>query len=576
MMLFSVDSLFEGTMKYITSLIIATVIVLFLVLLYLFVIKRSNRRKAIRDLEKRYSDIHDHLTGNVEQSINRINFISQKNMVYVQLHEQFVKEYDDILQNQDKSTYIAITQLKSLVLEKKYHGIKSIIDSCKTTLSEFSKRVSSLDERLVKILQKDEECRQQAVTLQRQYREVKEKYSEYLIELKLVEKSFEKIFEKIDRYFQEFEDLSNSAQYEESEEKLPTISKVLTALDEALVDLPSLCTLANTVLPNRIDELGKRYQEMEKEHYPLHHLKVNLAIEEFNNDLESIKTRLSNFQLDGIKEESDQIEDRIIAFFRAFEVEKEAKVFFNQNCEEIYNSTYNLEKHFLKLKRMIPGFKDIYVIKANYLEDLEAVQNDINNLGNIKRDLDTYIHSSTKQPYSILVRKLHDLQEERTRINEVINDFQKYLTSLKKDSEYAFKYISTKFVALKKAQALLREIGVSSYKETLVIRFEKAYYYLDTIGELIKSKPLDVQAINDNLAIVVEIIAPLIKEVEEQSSQRKYAEDSIVYANQYRQEFYDVRQVLARAERSFNEGDFTRTIDETVKIIKKMRPDVIS
>ena len=51
------------------------------------------------------------------------------------------------------------------------------------------------------------------------------------------------------------------------------------------------------------------------------------------------------------------------------------------------------------------------------------------------------------------------------------------------------------------------------------------------------------------------------------------AEEAIVYANQYRQEFYDVRTTLSRAERSFNEGDFARTSNETVNMIKKIRPE---
>ena len=89
-----------------------------------------------------------------------------------------------------------------------------------------------------------------------------------------------------------------------------------------------------------------------------------------------------------------------------------------------------------------------------------------------------------------------------------------------------------------------------------------------------KIQPLDVQRAIEILNYAEEIIDPLLKEVEESASQRKYAEDSIVYANQYRQGFLDCKYSLNNAVTSFFEGDFTRTIDETVAIIKKMRPDV--
>lgn len=87
-------------------------------------------------------------------------------------------------------------------------------------------------------------------------------------------------------------------------------------------------------------------------------------------------------------------------------------------------------------------------------------------------------------------------------------------------------------------------------------------------------QPIDVQSASDTLSYAEELIKNLLKEVEENASQRKYAEDSIVYANQYRQGFLDCKYALNNAGTSFFEGDFTRTIDETVVIIKKMRPDV--
>ena len=51
------------------------------------------------------------------------------------------------------------------------------------------------------------------------------------------------------------------------------------------------------------------------------------------------------------------------------------------------------------------------------------------------------------------------------------------------------------------------------------------------------------------------------------------AEEAIVYANQFRLKFYDVRTALMTAEKAFFEGDFARTADETVSILKKIRPE---
>lgn len=228
----------------------------------------------------------------------------------------------------------------------------------------------------------------------------------------------------------------------------------------------------------------------------------------------------------------------------------------------------------MKIKRMLPNYKDVYLIKEHYLDKVEELENDIDRVSHIKRDLDTFIHSSTRQPFSIIVLKMKDMEEEMKRIQDIIRDFNRYLLSLKQDSEEIYAKICSYYLKLKDAQAEIREINVPSFTDRMKLPFDRAYTYLEDIGDIIKVQPIDVQSASDTLSYAEELIKNLLKEVEENASQRKYAEDSIVYANQYRQGFLDCKYALNNAGTSFFEGDFTRTIDETVVIIKKMRPDV--
>lgn len=566
--------IFQDNGRYILIGGIILFMIILFIILYFSVISHNRMKKQTRDLEKKYNNVHEVLTVQVEQAINRIYFISQKNMEYVSTHEKYIKAYENILETKDKQSYIAINSLKSLVLEKKFRGLKSIIDSTKITIMEFSKSVEMMNDELSEILLKDEDCRLKAVELQRRLRLIKEVYASHETELKSIEHSFQRVFEKIDKNFQEFEELNNSAKYQEALEKLPVMQKVLDALQEQLEKLPSYCAIVTNVLPNRIEELEMTFKQLESQNYPLHHLKVNAAIEDFNNKLEDLKNRLSMFKMEKISEDIQEIEDRIVILLRDFEDEKEAKVFFDNKCETIYEETYVIEKQFMKLKRVLPTFKSVYLLKDRYLDDIEQLQIDIDNLGNIKRDLDNYIHSSTRQPYSILMKKLNDLDKETMRIKETITEFHHYLNSLKKDSESSYEMIKKYFIDLKKAEAVVRDMDVPTFKDTLKNDFDRSYAYLESIGDLIKVQPIDVQTINETAQVADSLIEDLLKRIQEQSAQRKYAEESIVYANQYRQEFYDVKQSLIRAERSFYEGDFGRTIDETVKTIKKMRPDV--
>ena len=568
------DSIFKNPLIIVLLSIAVAALIAGAILIYVFVIRRNLYRKQVKDLEKRYTQLHMILTEDVEQYIARLEYISNQNLEYIHIHEKFLRLYQDILQENDRASYIAADGLRQTTHERKYNGINNLIESTRKIINEFEKRVNNIYNELNKLLQKDEEFHQDELTLQRQYRSIKEKYVIHEGELKLMEESFNKIFERIDKLFVECEELTGAARYEEASEKLPIIEQVLKALTESFDDLPAFCVRITKIIPRKIEEIKTKYAELEAKEFPLHHLKVMSRVESYKFTLEELAKNVCNFRLNNVQKQLDDIDDDIINIFKEFDNEESAKVFFDANCEKMYNATYEFEKQFKRIKRALPEYKEVYLIKDKYLDKVDELEKDINSVQTIKRDLDNYIHSSTRQPYTIIVSKINDMITEMRRIEEIIRDFNQYLNSLKIDSENAYKTICDYYIKLKDAQYVLREMAVPSYSDRLKLSFERAYAYLEQVGDIIKVKPIDVSAANDYLNNARELIEGLLRDVQEQSGQRKYAEESIVYANQYRQGFIDCKYQLNNAGTSFFEGDFTRTFYETVAIIKKMRPEV--
>lgn len=571
---FLIDLSKINPMYYVLAGTLVLVLIAGTILFNVFILGRSRQRRMAKDLEKKYSSLHNILTDDIEQYIARLEFISKQNEEYVAHHEKYLRIYHEILQENDRGSYVAITGLNSTISEKKYKGLKNLIDSTRQIVNEFDRKVTELYNQLSELLQKDEEFRQDELSLQRKFRTLKEKYEENRTELSLMEDSFNKFFERIEKLFAECEELTSGARYEEANEKLPMISQVLDALSEQFEKLPAYCIRVTRVIPKRMEDVQVKYDELEAKDFPLHHLKVMSKLESYKNTLDDISKRLCQFNLKNVEKELDEIDNEIIEIFKEFDDEENAKVFFDENCEKMYTDTYELENKFKKIKRTLPSYKEVYLIKDKYLAKVEELEEDINNIQIIKRDLDQYIHSSTRQPYTIIVNKINDMQGEMDRINEILKDFNSYLVSLKKDSENDYRAICDYFLKLKDAQYTLREMAVPSYSDRLNMPFERSYNYLEQIGEVLKVKPIDVARANEILQTATELIDGLLKDVQEQSAQRKYAEESIVYANQYRQGFVDCKYALKSAGQSFYEGDFTRTIDQTVSIIKKMRPEV--
>ena len=199
---------FSGKLIIIIISISFLLLVIGLSLIYLFVIRRSRQRKVAKELEKRYRRLHTLLVEDIEQFIARLEYISNQNLEYIQYHEKYVQMYQEILQENDRNSYVAISGLNSTINEKKYHGINNLINSTKVIVIEFDKKVVELYNELNNLLQKDEEFHQEEIKLQRLYREIKEKYTIHEGELKIIQGSFTKFFSKIDLLFKECEELN--------------------------------------------------------------------------------------------------------------------------------------------------------------------------------------------------------------------------------------------------------------------------------------------------------------------------------------------------------------------------------
>ena len=125
-------------------------------------------------------------------------------------------------------------------------------------------------------------------------------------------------------------------------------------------------------------------------------------------------------------------------------------------------------------------------------------------------------------------------------------------------------------MALKNKESEIREIDIFEFSKTTVNDFKTCYELLNRACEIIKTRPIDIDSLK---AIVNEVEASknlINKKTNKSTELVKTAEEMVVRANAYRG-FIDVQNDMNIVENAFFEGDFTRTIDEAGKIIKKFK-----
>ena len=541
-----------------------------LFLLYHFVISRNRIKHQVRELEKKYSYLDALLIGQDSQYIHRLEIISRTNLLYVDKHEKFSRRFKEVYENDDKFAESMIRQLNALINNKQYKNIKSVIIDAKKAMSIFEEKVNNLDNDLYVLIKPEEDSRQSILKLKENYRRVKQTFYANSNDLDLVSASINQIFDKLDQMFVDFETHIETAEYDEAQALLPTIAKVVSALESALSQLPNLCILVNTVVPEKIENLKKNYEEVEAQGLPLYNLSFSVHLSEWNEDLKIIRQKLTKLEIANIMESLDILQSEIEEIQYQLNGEQADKKYFEENSQIVYNHVIELEKVFLKICSLLPDIYKTYVVTDDQKEKVEQLKQTMNSLGTVKQALDNYVHSSFKQPFSTLRTKLDELKEQYEKAKEGIDEFKTYVEFLKNSSQEAYSLVFIYYYRLKQVEALLREIDLPLFSQQYNVRIEDCYDLLNEIDKAVKVQPIAVDDINEKVDVLKSTANALFDEVENKFREMQLAESAVVYVNRDRNHQDDVHQQLCVLEDGFYHGDFVKVYHDANALFKRM------
>ena len=109
-----------------------------------------------------------------------------------------------------------------------------------------------------------------------------------------------------------------------------------------------------------------------------------------------------------------------------------------------------LEQRYIRLVNRMPQIKEYYQINPVYeKKKLDEANSSVNTMMMVKRSLDAFLHSATKQPYSVLVEKVGQLENESQKVDVIVREFQNYIESLRVIVEDGFSICKILFLRFK-------------------------------------------------------------------------------------------------------------------------------
>ena len=556
----------------IAAISVSSVVVIALVVVSVILIHKHRFSSASTNLRNAYFDVHSRLTNNCATSLKRLEVLGQYSEYYKNIYDQRHKQYQEIIERKDKPIAQSLDSLDELVKNKDYRKVHEIEADINRDIASFGKAVSGFASDLSTLLQEDDVTNSSSVPVKTKHRQVETFYNEHKNELKGSSKSFEYIISDSKAKLEQFQLLTNEAKYEEAKSLLKESDAILTATTDVMDQLPLLEASIYTVLPNKITDLLENYDEMKRENYVIDFLHVDEKVEKMKNDIETLKDKVEYLDLSGVKDKVDEIQSEITDINASFEEEKLAKSNFLNAHSTMDDSTYDDEKRYSKLMISLPEYQQVYLLNQKYVEQMQSLKTDIENIGILKRQLDSYLDTSNRQPYTLVMKKATEMRTEMTKCERTMKDYENYINSLKQSTEDVYEGLRKAVWDITKTRNEIRNLGIDDFLKSSDLKFNRLIAVVKDISDRLQVLPLDVNSIVNDYNSFHDDCYVFLSDCNKRLDDAHKAEQTIIYANAYRLDYVDCDKLISEAEKAYFESDFSRAYSKAIEaheIIKR-------
>lgn len=569
-------TLFKISMPILITLcVLGGVAILLAIFFAVMLLHKKSYFAAAANLRESYKELNNQLTSFCKTNLTRLETLGKHSQTLQNTYDERKKQYDEIYQRKDRAILNSLNSIDELLKDKNFRQVREIERDVEADIQAYARTISSFSADLSTLLQEDTDIHSSAVAVKSKLRQIREFYQGHSMELKGLEDSFEIILQDADNAIEKFNELADCTKYDEAKEVLKELDGILTATVSIMDQLPLLQASVTTVLPNKLDELMNTYQEMLENQYVVEYLDVERKVSDMRHELDLLRSKLAFLDISGVKDEIDALQTEITDINAAFEQEKQAKENFLHSQSYLDESTYSIESSYSRHINNIRKLQSVYLLDQKYVDQMYALKSDVESIGFLKRDLDSYLDTSNRKPYTIIMKKLSEMKSEVTKTNRTMSDYQSYLNSLKETIDQVFSGLQECFVNLSVRRQKVRLLGVETYRVSTKPKFDRFFDTICEIAKMLEVFPLNVPEIDAKFRSFQSDCKYFLSDIDQNLEYADGAEQGIVYGNFYRIEFNDCDSMLRSAENDYQSGNFKQSFEIVSKVLatwSKLKP----
>ena len=286
--------------------------------------------------------------------------------------EVLYKEWTDRL-NQIRETQIP--KLSDMLLEAEYSLSQrdykqTIYKIAKLEMELYKVRTNSefLLGEIKEITHSEEKNRTIITKYRSHYRELYQKFNDTNKEFGIFAKNIGVQFEVIAKRFEDFEKIMDNNEYTEVSKIVNIIDELLKHMEIVIEEVPSISLLTSNILPKRIDEIVKIYNQMVNDGYPLDYLNVEYNISEASTKVKDVIERTKALNLEDNLFELKVLLDYFDSLFADFENEKMSRKSYEENNYILKNKLEKVNGIVDDIFSQLNEVKNVYNLSEENIE----------------------------------------------------------------------------------------------------------------------------------------------------------------------------------------------------------------
>ena len=327
--------------------------------------------------------------------------------------------------------------------------------------------------------------------------------------------------------------------------------------------------MATNILPKKIKEVKKTYEDMEKKGYPLDYLNIEYNIEEANKKIIDVmdRTRVLNLE-DGLFELKVLME-YFDTVFDDFEKEKVDKTSYEDSNKKFKEKLKKTNELIAEIFGQMDTLKSLYNLSENDIKNLNNLKDETEKLNADYKVLIDHTGNNTFA-YSKLTREIENLFIKLMNIDERLDSALNEIGSMHDDEQRAREQLEEMKIILKKAKTQIRDYNLPIIPKKYYVELNEAQQAIKEIIVELEKKPIDTETLNTRVDTARDLVFKLFGETKEMMKTAMFAEMAIVYGNRYRSEEEELDKNLLFAESLFYKGDYKKSLEISINALNRI------